>query len=138
MHHGCGRTRVLTPIRSGTWSFKNKTMRAPSQPSPFSPELQTFILTKYDPLLTIVRELNETVQAAEKGTLSSIGDKMYSHAARRTFPFRTSYRPLRGPCQKVANWRYISPRGGARGCSGFVIPALKCSRCFNRDARIEK
>lgn len=41
-------------------------MRPPSQPSPFSPELQTFILTKFDPLLNIVRELNDRLQAAEK------------------------------------------------------------------------
>lgn len=41
-------------------------MRPPSQPSPFSPELQSFIFTKFDPLLTIVRELNDRLHAAEK------------------------------------------------------------------------
>lgn len=40
--------------------------RTPSNPAAFSPELQTFIVTKYDPLLSIVRELNERLQASEK------------------------------------------------------------------------
>ncbi|CDJ59538.1 Chromosome III, complete sequence, related, partial [Eimeria maxima] len=40
--------------------------RTPSNSSPFSPELQTFVVTKYDPLLAIVRELNARLQAAEK------------------------------------------------------------------------
>lgn len=42
---------------------------SPSQPSPYSAELQTFILTKYDPLLAIVRELNEKVQTSENERL---------------------------------------------------------------------
>eukprot|EP00921_Rhytidocystis_pertsovi_P004153 GHVQ01007192.1.p1 GENE.GHVQ01007192.1~~GHVQ01007192.1.p1 ORF type:complete len:255 (+),score=43.63 GHVQ01007192.1:90-854(+) len=42
------------------------TVPSPSNPSPFSPELQTFIVTKYDPLLSIIRELNERLQASEK------------------------------------------------------------------------
>ncbi|CDJ27061.1 Chromosome III, complete sequence, related [Eimeria mitis] len=40
--------------------------RTPSNASPFSPELQTFVVTKYDPLLAIVRELNARLQASEK------------------------------------------------------------------------
>ncbi|CDJ42731.1 Chromosome III, complete sequence, related [Eimeria tenella] len=40
--------------------------RTPSNASPFSPELQTFVVTKYDPLLAIVRELNTRLQASEK------------------------------------------------------------------------
>ena len=44
--------------------------RTPSNSSPFSPELQTFVVTKYDPLLAIVRELNARLQAAEKGMVA--------------------------------------------------------------------
>ncbi|KAL8452782.1 hypothetical protein Emag_002225 [Eimeria magna] len=40
--------------------------RTPSNASPFSAELQTFVVTKYDPLLAIVRELNTRLQASEK------------------------------------------------------------------------
>ncbi|KAL8273954.1 hypothetical protein Esti_002133 [Eimeria stiedai] len=40
--------------------------RTPSNVSPFSAELQTFVVTKYDPLLAIVRELNTRLQASEK------------------------------------------------------------------------
>ena len=46
--------------------------RTPSNSSPFSPELQTFVVTKYDPLLAIVRELNARLQAAEKGNLYTL------------------------------------------------------------------
>jgi hypothetical protein len=42
-------------------------MQPRSQPSPFSPEVQSFILTKFDPLLTIVKELNDRLHIAEKG-----------------------------------------------------------------------
>lgn len=31
------------------------------------PELETFIVSKYDPLLTIVKELNENLQHLERG-----------------------------------------------------------------------
>ncbi|KAF8819060.1 hypothetical protein IE077_004304 [Cardiosporidium cionae] len=41
-------------------------LQTPSNPSPFSAELQTFIVTKYDPLLSIVQELNQRLQASEK------------------------------------------------------------------------
>lgn len=41
-------------------------MQPRSQPSPFSPEVQSFILTKFDPLLTIVKELNDRLHIAEK------------------------------------------------------------------------
>ncbi|KAL8439425.1 hypothetical protein Efla_004589 [Eimeria flavescens] len=40
--------------------------RTPSNVSPFTPELQTFVVTKFDPLLAIVRELNTRLQASEK------------------------------------------------------------------------
>eukprot|EP01071_Lankesteria_metandrocarpae_P004147 Lankesteria_metandrocarpae@DN3398_c0_g1_i4.p1 len=40
--------------------------RAPSAPSQFSPELEVFIVTKYDPLLTIVKELGDHVQQNNK------------------------------------------------------------------------
>lgn len=33
----------------------------------FSSDLQTFIVTKYDPLLSIVKELNDKLQNSEKG-----------------------------------------------------------------------
>jgi len=41
-------------------------MKTPSQPSPFSAELQTFIITKYEPLLTIIQELSSKVETLEK------------------------------------------------------------------------
>eukprot|EP00920_Eleutheroschizon_duboscqi_P024978 GHVT01061761.1.p1 GENE.GHVT01061761.1~~GHVT01061761.1.p1 ORF type:complete len:109 (-),score=21.58 GHVT01061761.1:335-661(-) len=40
---------------------------SPSNPACFSSELQAFIVTKYDPLLGIVKELNERLQASEGG-----------------------------------------------------------------------
>eukprot|EP00923_Selenidium_pygospionis_P020044 GHVN01034816.1.p2 GENE.GHVN01034816.1~~GHVN01034816.1.p2 ORF type:complete len:258 (+),score=44.46 GHVN01034816.1:6210-6983(+) len=42
------------------------TQKAPSNPSPFSPELQSFVVTKFDPLLSIVKELNDRLQASDK------------------------------------------------------------------------
>lgn len=38
----------------------------------FSSDLQTFIVTKYDPLLTIVKELNDKLQNSEKGNEENI------------------------------------------------------------------
>lgn len=32
------------------------------------PQLEAFIVSKYDPLLTIVKELNENLQNLERGT----------------------------------------------------------------------
>ncbi|PFH35601.1 hypothetical protein BESB_052520 [Besnoitia besnoiti] len=40
--------------------------RTPSNTTPYSAELQTFLITKFDPLLAIVRELNDRLQSSEK------------------------------------------------------------------------
>nr|CEL67922.1 TPA: hypothetical protein BN1204_037070 [Neospora caninum Liverpool] len=40
--------------------------RTPSNSTPYSAELQTFLITKFDPLLAIVRELNDRLQNSEK------------------------------------------------------------------------
>eukprot|EP01068_Selenidium_serpulae_P014535 Selendium_serpulae@DN6108_c3_g1_i1.p2 len=42
------------------------TAKAPSNPSPFSAELQSFVVSKFDPLLSIVKELNDRLQASDK------------------------------------------------------------------------
>ncbi|ETW44555.1 hypothetical protein PFNF135_01123 [Plasmodium falciparum NF135/5.C10] len=40
----------------------------------FSSDLQTFIVTKYDPLLSIVKELNDKLQNSEKDEHNNIGN----------------------------------------------------------------
>lgn len=54
---------LLYRLRTG---YLTMTTKAPSNPSPFTAELQSFVVSKFDPLLSIVKDLNDRLQASDK------------------------------------------------------------------------